>query len=204
MACALHDRLDNLLQLLSAIWLPHTVGRRNQVKPRRDTILAMIDPCVRNVLHHTNEKHENRKFLPCSARQNCTGTTQDTRAPAIVPTAAVLQRQTALLAYKTFSGHGTRTRRKGNDKQTQQRGSEYARKSVCSDKHAVSPRNENCLRGLASPVDFVQTSQTRRAYDRIGKWGSANAHRQEIVSTNNICGRTMPKHALHHVHTPLS
>ena len=76
--------------------------------------------------------------------------------------------------------------RQGNDKQTQQRGSEYARKSVCSDKHAVSPRNENCLRGLASPVDFVQTSQTRRAYDRIGKWGSANAHRQEIVSTNNM------------------
>ena len=182
------------------------------MKPRRDAILAMIDPSVRNELHHTNEKHESRKFQPCSARQNCTGSTQDTRAPAIVPTAAVLQRQTALLAYKTFSGHGTRTRRKGNDKQTQQRGSEYARKSVCSDKHAVSPRNENCVRGLASPFDFVQTSfvasaspfETRRAYDRIGKWGSANAHRQEIVSTNNICGRTMPKHALHHVHTPLS
>ena len=170
------------------------------MKPRRSAILAMIDPSVRNELHHTNEKHENRKFLPCSARQNCTGTTQDTRAPAIVPTAAVLQRQTALLAYKTFSGHGTRTRRKGNDKQTQQRGSEYARKSVCSGKHEVSACNENCLRGLASASPF----ETRRAYDRIGKWGSANAHRQEIVSTNNICGRIMPKHALHHVHTPLS
>ena len=48
MACALHDRLDNLLQLLSAIWLPRTVIRRNHVKPRRDTILAMIDPSVRN------------------------------------------------------------------------------------------------------------------------------------------------------------
>ena len=60
MACALLDRLDNLLQLLSAIWLPRTVSRRNQVKPRRDTILAMIDPNVRNELHHTNEKHEHR------------------------------------------------------------------------------------------------------------------------------------------------
>ena len=82
----------------------------------------------------------------------------------------------------------------GKHKQKNERGAEHARKPACSDKHAVSPRNENCLRGLASPFDFGQRSfvasaspfETRRAYDRIGKCGSANAHRQEIVSTNNM------------------